>query len=1286
MMKKLLIILLLGIGLVSKAQYNPSIHVTVNDALGVAQAVPTDSRSQFYNISTFTYRNYANRAEVLSYLNLAKYRSGRFPIYMDTAGHTGIFWFQDCTQDTCLKFIQTVAGSTDSSIFATNYRVDTAKLNLRAAIAGKLQNTLAAGKIWAGDLSGNAAQVTPGGDISMTSGGSITVNNNAITFPKLQTLPSHSVFGRPDLTNGNSRATYLGYGTLFDADTVKVDTTTLKPIFGGGTFIPPGNDQDILFNDGGAVGADDNLTFSKTFRAACIGCNTSTSDASLSGAGFTRGNFFISSQAGPIWITGDTATLRATAGAANIVRLITNNSERLKIDNNGILSLPSQPVTTNDTVANKVLVFNPVSKATAYMNWPSTGGGGAQAISGDASGTLSGTDIPITLNAVNSSPGTYINPVVTVNGKGLSTNISNACLWPSENNITWPIYRRAKWHSLYDFTNYGGISLSLNGNNIDITGGSSNYSVYATIPSFGGMTCMGRWTDTMRYKIISSGTGNAIGINSQNNSNTAHDIVAFFQNGGSSSFVYVSNPSSNTVLATSGSSVSYSIGDSIELTGTFDQYSTTFVASAKNITTGSARVSVTYTYPSPASAVYPNTGNMAIYHMGGTQRIYYLSFNGSDTRNPLLELGVDSKGQGYYATTYSSGFVSQLRGNSTYSTTIAHGGEGDRTDMILASWGEIMRQNPKYFLMAGMGRNDLGTGVSLSQVEKNYDTIYQRCISGGITPLFMMFPEGSTSGQSTNLKSLDTYLRTNYSSIYINAWDTLSSNGNTIIPAYSNSDSIHLSQAGNDAVYRAIIASPLIQSCNNRTFQLYQNDPYITTSGNSNSLTVPLVQDATRKNDSTFTLNFTGGGAKDITLRFGSSATTWENVLDNGSAFTHDHTISGAGNQFIWNNTLLEIGGTSFFIPTADAASDVGFPTNRFNHLYGHQTLSNLSVFGNLTNWFAQQGNDAVLPISIVPTDTDTSKNAVVLMKPDATSVGGFGIKQDGRVYVKADSVGVPTGGCAFRDALTGLLKIGPCGGGSGSDTLKVANVGTPGARLGYTGADTLYLKSISNSTTLSDSSIQVNTLEKADQTLSSNRTITAGGNGLIIAGTSTTLRLKNTNVNTVNYGFTASGTAPFYGGIGWINGSGSYNRGVALSIDTFNNVYSTSTSTNYPGYSNGSTLFAGGNFATAGGVYAKYLIVNSNTTIDGTVNIVYIDATSGSITVTLPSVSAVSNTGSTTGIGITYIIKRVDASGNTVTVSAGGGDTIDGSANFTLTSNQSKTIQATTSNKWYIQ
>lgn len=61
-------------------------------------------------------------------------------------------------------------------------------------------------------------------------------------------------------------------------------------------------------------------------------------------------------------------------------------------------------------------------------------------LSGDATGTLSGTNLPVTLNTVNSTTGTFGNATntttTTVNGKGLVTSIANTPIQITESQVT----------------------------------------------------------------------------------------------------------------------------------------------------------------------------------------------------------------------------------------------------------------------------------------------------------------------------------------------------------------------------------------------------------------------------------------------------------------------------------------------------------------------------------------------------------------------------------------------------------------------------------------------------------------------------------------------------------------------------------------------------------------------------------------------------------------------------------------------------------------------------------
>lgn len=89
--------------------YNPSVCCTVsNKSYGSPQAVTTDGRSWFYDATNFVMRDYNGTTEVFSYLNLPKYRSGHFPVFVHLGGilqgngvwlggSTLVYWFKDST-------------------------------------------------------------------------------------------------------------------------------------------------------------------------------------------------------------------------------------------------------------------------------------------------------------------------------------------------------------------------------------------------------------------------------------------------------------------------------------------------------------------------------------------------------------------------------------------------------------------------------------------------------------------------------------------------------------------------------------------------------------------------------------------------------------------------------------------------------------------------------------------------------------------------------------------------------------------------------------------------------------------------------------------------------------------------------------------------------------------------------------------------------------------------------------------------------------------------------------
>jgi hypothetical protein len=154
--------------------YNPSIHVVVNDAISPAQATPTDSRSMFYDATNFVYRPYQSTSEVLSYLNLSKYRTGNFLIVIDSGGTlqsngtflngTNTIWmFRDSTTNSALIKLNIFnTGACSGCLLASNNLSDLAN-------AGTARSNLGLGSM--------ATQTTTaiGSDVVGTWPGALTV-------------------------------------------------------------------------------------------------------------------------------------------------------------------------------------------------------------------------------------------------------------------------------------------------------------------------------------------------------------------------------------------------------------------------------------------------------------------------------------------------------------------------------------------------------------------------------------------------------------------------------------------------------------------------------------------------------------------------------------------------------------------------------------------------------------------------------------------------------------------------------------------------------------------------------------------------------------------------------------------------------------------------------------------------------------------------------------------------------------------------------------------------------
>jgi hypothetical protein len=234
-----------------------------------------------------------------------------------------------------------------------------------------------------------------------------------------------------------------------------------------------------------------------------------------------------------------------------------------------------------------------------------------------------------------------------------------------------------------------------------------------------------------------------------------------------------------TTRATSLTNVSFSAGDSIEFS--LIRNVNVFTAIARNVTTGSAEVSVSYVYNGLTTAV--NTGSPGFAAVG-SDSVYHYSFSSDETVGADLLLIGDSKFT-WYGNDNSQSIPSLLYGKA--GNIVNTGKSGDKTAEVLLALDEKIALNARQWLVI-IGSNDLRNGISTGTWEANIDTIYNRGKRSGADVYFALMYETSIS-QAT----LKSFLEANYPLQYISEAYDATLNCNSCLLA----DNIHMTAYGN---------------------------------------------------------------------------------------------------------------------------------------------------------------------------------------------------------------------------------------------------------------------------------------------------------------------------------------------------------------------------------------------------------------------------------------------------------------------------------------------------------
>lgn len=362
------------------------------------------------------------------------------------------------------------------------------------------------------------------------------------------------------------------------------------------------------------------------------------------------------------------------------------------------------------------------------------------------------------------------------------------------------IYSKNNFVNLTDFTDVSS-GATINSGYISFATGSGNNTFIKQL-QVNGSTVLKKYKFSTTFIVdekSSTSYGIAIGTQSTYSGPGKINIAGKFDmtsNAGSGQVSIVGGDITNLypTLSTSTTSISFSVGDTIELV--FERYMNKFIVSARNVSTSSAYVSTTttMTYNGSAGIYQPNMGQFSLYNLGGAFRVSDIKINSRQVKNPRLLLFTDSKGE--FGTRFITTNVATYLGIANNSTVL-ESGRGNTTIDMLALLPEIISIKPKIVVISCSSNDIRGGTIPLSTTQANYQTITNTLVSSGIT-VYHTLPLYEPGLDQT---AMEAWLIATYPSSYIR------------VPIVSTDlvDGTHLNESGMFKWYNAIIDSGFIQ-------------------------------------------------------------------------------------------------------------------------------------------------------------------------------------------------------------------------------------------------------------------------------------------------------------------------------------------------------------------------------------------------------------------------------------------------------------------------------------------
>ncbi|MBN8668773.1 MAG: hypothetical protein J0M30_14845 [Chitinophagales bacterium] len=245
-----------------------------------------------------------------------------------------------------------------------------------------------------------------------------------------------------------------------------------------------------------------------------------------------------------------------------------------------------------------------------------------------------------------------------------------------------------------------------------------------------------------------------------------------------------------------GSSLVFSVGDSIELTLIRNGY--ILSVRALNVTTNTSEVYSQYLYGSNESMA--NSFRPGIMATGGIDSIYHFSFSVLEPYMNRIAIVGDSKTT-FYGMNNAESLASLFSAGLDDVAMFGKGGE-KTAELVNVVNSEIVAAAPEQVLIC-IGSNDSRYSVARATTYANIDKITDTLDKYGIKYQFFLMKENPAALYDADQFYLDSFFKVTYPNNYISETYSVTENS----PNCYNADGIHLNAYGNLLVYNSIMTS-----------------------------------------------------------------------------------------------------------------------------------------------------------------------------------------------------------------------------------------------------------------------------------------------------------------------------------------------------------------------------------------------------------------------------------------------------------------------------------------------